>query len=44
MVQFMVSHLDFDLHKYGMWTLMRFRTIAGGPSWIPHLRNARGPR
>ncbi|MEI4474100.1 choline/ethanolamine kinase family protein [Frigidibacter sp. MR17.24] len=40
MVQLKVSHLDFDFHKYGMWKLMRFRTIVGDPSWATHLRNA----
>ncbi|WP_172329132.1 choline/ethanolamine kinase family protein [Mangrovicoccus sp. HB161399] len=40
MVQLKVSRLDFDFHKYGMWKLMRFRTITGDPAWATHLRNA----
>jgi len=39
MVQLRVSRLDFDFHKYGMWKLMRFRSISGRPDWPSHLRN-----
>lgn len=38
MVQLKMSRLDFDFHKYGMWKLMRFRSIAGHPDWPRHLR------
>jgi thiamine kinase-like enzyme len=40
LVQLKVSHLDFDFYKYGMWKLMRFRTIVSDPMWATHLRNA----
>lgn len=38
MVQLSVSRLNFDFHKYGMWKLMRFRSIADRPDWSRHLR------
>jgi len=39
MVQLRVSRLDFDFHKYGMWKLMRFRSISGRYDWPHHLLN-----
>lgn len=39
MVQLRVSRLDFDFHKYGMWKLMRFRSISGHSDWPSHLRH-----
>jgi hypothetical protein len=38
MVQMKVSTLDFDYFKYGVWKLMRFRTIIGHPAWESQLR------
>jgi thiamine kinase-like enzyme len=39
MVQLRVSRLDFDFHKYGMWKLMRFRSIVGRYDWPSHLHS-----
>ena len=38
MVQFKVSRLEFDFHKYGMWKKMRARSIMEHPDWPAHLR------
>jgi thiamine kinase-like enzyme len=37
MVQQKVSSLEFDYFKYGVWKLLRLRTLMRGPQWVEHL-------
>ncbi|WP_287254104.1 choline/ethanolamine kinase family protein [Mesorhizobium sp.] len=38
MVQNVVSALDFDFYKYGVWKYMRARSVMQTPQWVEHLR------
>ncbi|EWY38573.1 choline kinase [Skermanella stibiiresistens SB22] len=39
MVQNKISALDFDFYKYGIWKLMRARSIINDPRWETFLRD-----
>lgn len=37
-IQEKLSALEFDYRKYGVWKLLRLRTLMRGPAWPEHIR------